>query len=129
MFFNQPTRTRKAKTHSANEPTIGHQIMINKNKIILVLSLITLFATVTQASEDQSVQDIKAQITPQQIDRLIQKYRPSMQSGQRNQLSNLVQQHLNHMTPQEQSQIANAKKKDMPDLLKQQISHIPPKEI
>ncbi len=103
--------------------------MTNKNKIILTLSLMAVFTTNSRASDELAVQAIKAQITPQQIDGLIQKFQPSMKAGQRSQIANMIQQQLDQLSPQELSELANTKIKDMPGLVKQHISRMPPDEV
>jgi hypothetical protein len=96
----------------------------------LIFLLISLFAPLAHAiGEEQQIQAIKAMITPQQINQLIQKFQPSMKPEQRKQFSNIVQQQLDNLSPQEVSQLANTKMIDMPDLVKKHISQIPPEEM
>ncbi|MCX7066940.1 MAG: hypothetical protein NTW85_04535 [Methylococcales bacterium] len=96
------------------------------NKAILFFLLITLFSPISQAL---NIELLRAIITPKQIDMLIQKYQPSMQPSQRNRLSQLVQQHIDNLSPQELAQLANAKISDIPDLVQQHISRMPPEEM
>ena len=94
------------------------------------LFLMVLFAPLAHAiCEEQQIQAIKAMITPQQINQLIQKFLPSMKPDQRTQLSNIVQHQLDNLSPQEVAQLANTKMIDMPDLVKKHISQIPPEEM
>jgi uncharacterized protein YfkK (UPF0435 family) len=79
--------------------------------------------------EEQRIQAVKAMITPQQINQLIQKFQPAMKPEQRTQLSNIVQQQLDNLSPQEMTQFANTKMIDMPNLVKKHISQIPPEEM
>jgi hypothetical protein len=103
--------------------------MINKKRTILILSLLAFTSVAQAADEAPSLQGMKAIISPQQIDMLLQKFQPSMKEGQRNQISNLVQQQLDQLSAQELLQLANTKIKDMPDLVKQHISQMPPEEL
>ncbi len=96
----------------------------------LFLLLLVLFAPLAHAvGEEQQIQAIKAMITPQQINQLIQKFQPSMKPEQRTQLSNIVQQQLDNLSSQEVAQLANPRMLDMPDLVKKHISQIPSEEI
>jgi hypothetical protein len=96
----------------------------------LFFLLMALFAPLVHAiGEEQQIQAIKAMITPQQINQIIQKFQPSMKPEQRKQFSNIVQQQLDNLSPQEVSQLANTKMIDMPDLVKKHISQIPPEEM
>ena len=96
----------------------------------LFILLMVLFAPLAHAiGEEQQIQAIKAMITPQQINQLIQKFLPSMKPDQRTQLSNIVQHQLDNLSPQEVAQLANTKMIDMPDLVKKHISQIPPEKM
>lgn len=96
----------------------------------LFLLLMVLFTPLAHAvGEEQQIQAIKAMITPQQINQLIQKFQPSMKPEQRTQLSNIVQQQLDNLSSQEVAQLANTKMIDMPDLVKKHISQMPPEEM
>lgn len=107
-------------------PTQRLLIMIGK----LFLLLIVLFTPLAHAiGEEQQIQALKAMITPQQINLLIQKFQPSMKPEQRTQLSNIVQQQLDNLSPEEAAQLANTKMIDMPDLVKKHINRIPPEEM
>ena len=100
--------------------------MINK----LFLSLILILSPMAVAADDiQQLQIIKSMISPQQIDKIIQKFQPQMKPEQRSQLSNIVQQQISNLSPQEAAQLANTKMIDMPDLVKKHISNIPPDEM
>lgn len=79
--------------------------------------------------EEQQIQAIKSMISPQQIEMIIQKFQPQMKPEQRSKLSNIVQQQINNLSPQEASQFAHAKMIELPDLVKKHISNIPPTEM
>lgn len=103
-------------------------MLINKSLILLILSV--LLSPMAQAvGEEPSLSAIKSLVTPQQIELLIQKFQPTMKPEQRTQLSGLVQQQINNLSPTELAQFANAKMKDMPDLVKKHISKMPASEL
>lgn len=96
----------------------------------LILSLFLLISPLTHAAgEEQQLNAVKAMISPQQIDMLLQKLQPNMKPEQRTQMSNIVQQQINNLSPKEVSQLANTKMIDMPDLVKKHISNMPPQEL
>lgn len=100
--------------------------MFNK----LILSLLLLISPLAYAvGEEQQIQAIKSMVSPQQIDMILQKFQPNMKPEQRSKLSNIVQQHIDNLSPQEASQFAHAKMIEMPDLVKKHISNIPPSEM
>ncbi|MEI6336643.1 MAG: hypothetical protein WCS87_18960 [Methylococcaceae bacterium] len=96
----------------------------------LILPLLFLISPMAHAvGEEQQIQALKALISPQQINQLIQQYQPNMKPEQRVQFSNVVQQQLNNLSPQEAAQLANAKLVDLPSLVKQHINNIPANEM
>ena len=102
--------------------------MIIKPLVLLVLSAI--ISPMAQAvGEESSLSSIKSLVTPQQIELLIQKFQPTMKPEQRAQLSGLVQQQINNLSPKELAQFANAKMIDMPDLVKNHINKMPKSEL
>ncbi len=103
-------------------------MLINKSLIILILSLL-LSPVAFAVGEEQSLSAIKSLVTPQQLELLIQKFQPNMKPEQRTQLSGLVQQQINNLSPTELAQFANAKMIDMPDLVKKHISKMPASEL
>ncbi len=102
--------------------------MIIKPLVLLVLSAI-ISPMVQAVGEEQSLSSIKSLVTPQQIELLIQKFQPTMKPEQRTQLSGLVQQQINNLSPKELAQFANAKMIDMPDLVKNHINRMPKSEL
>ena len=96
----------------------------------LILSLFLLISPFVHAADEElQIQAIKSMVPPQQIEMIIQKFQPQMKPEQRSKLSNIVQQQIDNLSPQEASQFAHAKMIDMPDLVKKHISNIPPKEM
>ena len=103
-------------------------MLINKSLIILILSL--LVSPMAKAvGEEQSSSAIKSLVTPQQLELLIQKFQPTMKPEQRTQLSGLVQQQLNNLSPKELMEFGNAKMIEMPELVKKHISKMPASEL
>lgn len=95
-----------------------------------ILSLLLLISPMAHAvGEEQQIQALRAMISPQQIDMILQKYQPQMKPEQRAKLSNIVQQQIDNLSPQEAAQIANTKMIDMPNLIQKHISNIPPNEM
>jgi hypothetical protein len=103
-------------------------MLINKSLIILILSVL-VSPMALAVGEEPSLSVIKSLVTPQQLELLIQKFQPNMKPEQRTQLSGLVQQQLNNLSPKELAQFANAKMIDMPDLVKKHISKMPASEL
>lgn len=100
--------------------------MINK----LTLSLLLLISPMAHAvGEEQQIQALKAMVSPQQIDMILQKFQPNLKPEQRAKLFNIVQQQIDNLSPQEAAQLANAKLVDMPNLVQQHINNMSPDEM
>jgi hypothetical protein len=79
--------------------------------------------------EEQQIQALKSMVSPQQIEMIIQKFQPQLKPEQRAKLSNIVQQQIGSLSPQEASKFTHAKMIDMPNLVQKHISNIPPNEM
>ena len=112
-------------------PALNGEVLRTKhNKPLTLLLLGALFSPMALAvGEEQSLSAIKSLVTPQQLELLIQKFQPTLKPEQRTQLSGLVQQQINNLSPKELAQFANAKMIEMPDLVKKHISKMPPSEL
>jgi pheromone shutdown protein TraB len=97
----------------------------------LILSTFLLISPMAHAvGEEQQIQALKSMASPQQIDMILQKFQPQMKPEQRAKLlSNIVQQQINNLSPQEAAQLANARMIDMPNLVQKHISNMPPAEL
>ncbi|WP_031438521.1 hypothetical protein [Methylobacter tundripaludum] len=98
-------------------------------KLIVSLLLLIISPMAHAVGEEQQIQAIKAMVSPQQIDMILQKFQPNLKPEQRSKLSNIVQQHIDNLSPKEASQFAHAKMIEMPDLVKKHISNIPSSEM
>jgi hypothetical protein len=120
--------------HQLQQTVKLNNLIIYQDAYIMIYKLlflfIALFSPLAHAiAEEQKIQAVKAMITPQQINQLIQKFQPTMKPEQRTQFSNIVQQQLDNLSPQEMAEFANTKMFDMPNLVKKHISQIPPAEM